>query len=459
MAEVLNLDTPHLGNRSYLVHDGDVAVAIDPPRDVDRVVALAGRAGVRIDLVLDTHGHGDWLTGGPGLSRLTGARYAGPAEIGGAARTVTLSDGDQVSVGDLTVTAVHTPGHTPGHLTYVVHDKGKLVGAFTGGSMLHGAVGRTDLNGADQTAPLAHKQWASVRALASQLPTDTQVLPMHGFGSFCSASSTSADSSTVADQLKVNPALTQDEERFVTELIASLDAYPSFYARMAPANAAGPGLPDLAPPEPVDSAELRRRIEAGEWVVDLRSRTAFAAGHLPGTLNVEAVGNVVTYLGWLLPADAPLTLIGETPEQVAEVQRELALIGVERPAAAIGSLDQLAPGVELTSFGRADFAALAERWQQGKAPYVLDVRRNSEWRDGHIDGAVHIPLHELPDRLAEVPDGEVWVHCAGGFRASIAAALLDRSGRHHVVTIDDEFSPQTLKDLPLADSTPVGAPA
>lgn len=449
---IVALDTPHLGNRSYLVHDGTVGIAVDIPRDVDRTVALAAREGVRLEWVVDTHGHGDWLTGGPALARLVGARYAGPAEIGGSGRAVTVVDGTELVAGTVTLRARHTPGHTPGHMSYVISDTttGAIQGVLTGGSLLHGAVGRTDLLGADLTRELAHRQWSSVRSLAAALPPATPVLPMHGFGSFCSAGASSGDSSTLGAETTTNPALTQAEEDFVTELLAGLDAYPSWYAQMGPRNAAGPDLADLSPPATVDAAELRRRLAAGEWVVDLRTRQAFAQGHLAGTVGFDGAENVVTYLGWLLPPDAPLTLLGPTPELVAQVRRELTLIGVDQVSGqSLGGPADWAPGDALRTFRRARFADLPAA---GDAVTVLDVRRRSEWEAGHLPQARHIPLHELPGRLAEVPDGTVWVHCAGGFRASIAAGLLDRTGRHEVVSIDDSFD--HARELAVAGSSP-----
>lgn len=436
---VLPLDTANLGNRSYLAHDGAVAVAVDVPRDVDRMIALAAEQGVRITWVLDTHGHGDWLTGGPALARLVGARYAAPEEVGGPGPRLTVADGTVVHAGAMTLRARHTPGHTLGHMSYELVDGESVFGVFSGGSLLHGAVGRPDLVGPAHTERLAHAQYASVRALVGSLPEKAVVLPMHGFGSFCSATPTSGDSSTIADEREANPALTEAEDVFVAELLAGLDAYPAYYARMAPANASGPGLIDLRPPPVAGAVEIRRRLEAGEWVVDLRSRRAFATGHLPGSWNVEGEGNAVTYLGWLVPADAPVTLLGEDAEQVARVQRELALIRLDRPAAAAtGDVATWADGQRLRSYRTGIFAELASSASAGAV--VLDVRRNLEWRDGHLAGAVHIPLHELPDRLDEVPDGEVWVHCSSGFRAAIAASLLDRAGRHRVVVVDDDYA-------------------
>ncbi len=209
---------------------------------------------------------------------------------------------------------------------------------------------------------------------------------------------------------------------------------------MAPANAAGPSEPDLSPPAEADPTELRRRIEAGEWVVDLRNRTVFAAGHVPGSLNFGLDGGFATYLGWLIEWGTPLTLLGETPDDVATAQRELVRIGIDRPAAAAtGKPEQwvVGTGVELASFPTATFADLAQV-RHHRPVTVLDVRRTDEYAAARIDGAVNIPLHELPKRLADVPTGEVWVHCAGGYRASVAASLLDAAGTR-LVAIDDSF--------------------
>ena len=149
------------------------------------------------------------------------------------------------------------------------------------------------------------------------------MLPTHGFGSFCSATQASADRSTIGLEKAENPVLTRGEEEWVADLLEGLDVWPAYYAHMGPANSAGPGAPDLSSPEPADAATLRRRIEAGEWVVDLRNRVAFAAGHVPGTFNAGLDGQFATYLGWLIPWGTPLTLLGTTAEEVAEAQREL----------------------------------------------------------------------------------------------------------------------------------------
>lgn len=396
-------------------------MVVDPQRDIDRVLDLACERGVHISHVLETHIHNDYVTGGLELSRVTGAEYVVPAgdDVGYERRAV--NDGDIVDAGPVRLQVMHTPGHTRHHVSYVLRDTGdSVVGVFTGGSMLHGTTGRTDLLGAEHTQELSHAQFHSVRRLAAELPDTTQVYPTHGFGSFCSATPASGKSSTIADQRQSNPALTRDAQSYVDELIAGLGAYPACYAHMGVINAAGPEPVDLSLPQPVDSDELRRRIEAGEWVVDLRNRTAFATGHLGGTLGFELSDNFVTYLGWLYSWGSPLTLIGHDIDQIAAARRELARIGVDNlTGSAAGDVEDLAAGTPLRSYRVAGFAALAAVLQAG-APAVLDVRQSGEFADGHIPGAINIPLHELSKRIQEVPEGEVWVHCASGYRSSIA---------------------------------------
>ena len=358
--DVSIIETSSLGDRSYLICDRDTAVVVDPQRDIDRILALADERGVRITHVLETHIHNDYVTGGLELSRTVGADYVVPAgdDVGFERRAV--RDGDVIDAGSMTLQAMHTPGHTHHHVSYVLRDADARVrGVFTGGSMLHGTTGRTDLWGTEHTDELTRAQYHSVRRLA-QLPEDTEVYPTHGFGSFCSASQSGGDSSTVGEQRETNPALTQDEQSYVDELLAGLSEYPAYYAHMGVINSEGPPPVDLSPPRPVDPDELRRRIEAGEWVVDLRERTAFAAGHLGGTYGFELSESFVTYLGWLYRWGAPLTLIGASVDQIADARRELVRIGIDDLAgSAVGEIRSLDAAGDLRSYRVADFTELS----------------------------------------------------------------------------------------------------
>ncbi|MEV2196284.1 MBL fold metallo-hydrolase [Streptomyces phaeochromogenes] len=443
------IEVAGLGNRSYLAGGGREAVVVDPPRDVDRVIAAAARRGVRISHVVETHVHNDYVTGGPELARLTGAAYLVPAGARVSFERTPVRDGYSAVVdadAGLALRALATPGHTPHHTSYVLEEGGAAVAVFTGGSLLIGTVGRPDLVEPRLTEDLARAQHASARRLADELPDETAVLPTHGFGSFCSAGRAEGGATTIGKEKSANEALTRDVDAFVADLLAGLDEVPAYYAHMGPSNAAGPAPVDLTPPAVADADEIAARLAAGEWVVDLRNRVAFAEGHVAGSFNFEAEGQLAIYLAWLIPWGRPVTLLAESAGQLAAAQRELVRVGVDRPAAAaIGEPSAwVREGEHLAAFRRATFADLAELADRaGRYPgdglVVLDVRRSSERAGGFIEGSVHIPVHTLHRRLDEIPAGEVWVHCAGGMRAAIAASLLDAAGRE-VVAVDDAFT-------------------
>lgn len=445
------VETSSLGDRSYLAHNGQVAVVVDPQRDIDRFLTAAGRLGVTITHIAETHLHNDYVSGGLALSKVTGAAYLVAADDDVAFERVPVRDGDEIRVSDgMTLRVVATPGHTFHHLSYVLDDADGPVGVFTGGSLLFGTTGRTDLLGHGHAETLAKHQHASARRLADLLPDGARVWPTHGFGSFCSATQAAGSDSTIGRERTQNPALRLEADDFVSQTLTGLDAYPAYYAHMGVRNAEGADIVDLSPVRRAQPAELRTRIDDGEWVVDLRSRKAFARRHLSGTLSFGLDGPMATWLGWLAPWGAPITLLGESPEQVAVAQRELARIGIDRPAAAAaGTPEDWAGGeAQLATLDTATFADLSEA-RAGASPrglpapdVVLDVRLANEWNAGHVDGAVHIPLPDLPARLAELPDGAVWVHCQSGYRAAAAASLLARAGRR-VVHLDDELRLET----------------
>ncbi|WP_026555175.1 MBL fold metallo-hydrolase [Arthrobacter sp. 35W] len=448
MVAIIIIETPTLGDRSYLAHDGGIAFVVDPQRDIDRILEKASTAGVQITHVLETHIHNDYVTGGLALAQATGAQYLvnGADEV--SFERTPIAGGQRIAISPtMTLDVLATPGHTLTHLSYVLTSGGRTIGVFTGGSLLFGSTGRPDLLGPEHTHELAHQQYGSAQLIAAAVPDDTQLLPTHGFGSFCSTAISHATASTVGAERLANPVLTQDEEDYVREMLAGLDAYPAYYAHMGARNLAGPKPADLAEPSQADAAQLLARIQAGEWVVDLRHRTAFAAGHAVGTLNFGLDGSFATYLGWLIPWGTPVTLLGETPDDVARAQRELVRIGVDRPAAASTGGPGQWSDAPLASYLRADFTDLANV-RHHREVAVLDVRRRGEWTERHIEGALNIPLHDVPARLDGLPPGELWVHCASGYRASIVTSMLAARGRA-VVLIDDHFSHAAKAGLPM----------
>ena len=462
------IDTPSLGDRSYLVTDGSAALVVDPQRDIDRILVAAADRGVQVTHVFETHIHNDYVSGGLALARETGAAYhvngADDVAFGRAA----IGDGDEIESGAVRVRVLATPGHTWTHLAYAVLDAvtGEVAGVFTGSSLLRGSTGRPDLLGARHARALASAQHASAHRLASLLPGHTPVFPTHGFGSFCAAGPPSGGpaQATIAGERRANPALTLTEDRYVASVLAGLDAVPRYYARMGSANAVGADAPALLPPPRVLSGQVPGRVAAGDWVADLRDRRAFAAAHVPGSLNFELGPGFATHLGWLLPPGARLTLLANAPSQVAAAQRELSRIGVDQVAAAAiaGPADWLG-GEDPASFPVSGFRGLAAA-RRGGGITILDVRRPLEWAASHIDGALHIPLHELPGRIGELPGRmagrpvPVWVHCQGGYRASIAASLLDAAG-HQAIAVDDDYERAAAAGLPLIGRAVPAVPA
>jgi hydroxyacylglutathione hydrolase len=427
--------TPGLGDNSYLLVSGDEAALVDPQRDVDRFLDAARARGATVRWVLETHLHNDYVSGALEVRSRTGAEVVAPARGGYGFPVRGVAEGNEVEVGDLRVTAIETPGHTPEHVSYVVHEGGEPVAVFTGGSLMVGAAGRTDLLGDDLAEDLTRAQFRTLRRLA-RLPDHVRVLPTHGAGSFCSAGPPARDRvSTVGEERRRNRALAlADEDEFVRRQLGALLAYPRYYRFMAPINRSGPRLlEELAAPVPMAPEEVESAVARGAWVVDGRLRTLFARAHLPGSVNVELLDDFASYVGWVVPWGAAMVLILPEPEEEAlqEAWTQLLRVGYDRVEGYLrGGVEAwAASGRPVASYRLAGLEELCRRFLRGSPPAVLDVRQRLEWDAGHIPGSLHVFVGDLPDRLDEVPrDREVWVICASGHRASVAASLLDRSG-------------------------------
>ncbi|MCH9641661.1 MAG: MBL fold metallo-hydrolase [Actinomycetia bacterium] len=440
---VIPLDSSGLGDRSYVAHDGEHALVVDPQRDFDRVEELLAEHGLTLTHVAETHIHNDYVTGGLELARRHGATYVVPGDVELSFAGLAVRDGDSFSVGDLRVDVIHTPGHTPHHVSFAVCKGDHLGAVFTGGSLLYGSVGRPDLVAPDLAVKQAHDQWHSVRRLADTLDDKTPIYPTHGFGSFCAATQAKGLSSTIGNEKAINPALTEAEEKFVTNLLAGLDVFPAYYAHMGPANAAGPKDVDLSMPEQVDPAVLRERIVAGEWVVDLRSRNVFAAGHVPGALNFDLDGAFINYLAWMIPWGTPVTLLGRTPEQVRAAHRELVRVGIDNAVgqATGGPQAWLEDPATAQRLEQVDFHGVAAALAADPDTYLLDTRQILEWDAGHLATAVFMPFYEVADRLEEIPrDRPVYVFCGSGYRAAAVASLLMHHNFTNIVHVDDDFA-------------------
>lgn len=435
------LETPTLGNRGYLIHNGQSALAIDVQRDYTRWLDTADKAGVTITHVFETHMHNDYVTGGYKLAQEIRAEYIVPEGSGQQFESTTVKDSMTFIVGDLKVTALHTPGHTPHHMSYAVTD-GQKTAVCTGGSLLYGTVGRTDLISEEQTEGLTRLQYESAHKLIESLPATTDIYPTHGFGSFCSSSDGSgATASTLGIEAKINVALTHDEETFVDSIIRGLGPYPRYYAHMGEANRAGPGvvaqlhIHDYAP------EDIARALKADRsWVVDVRSRKAFATAHPEAALGIELGQSFATYTGWLLPWSDNITLVGDTEEAIVNAYTELSRIGMDPfVSGATHDIKPYLAAAPNSSYALKTFDDLKKLFDANKKPFVLDVRLPIDWDDSHVEGSLNIALHELMSSMDRLPkDQPIWVHCASGYRASIAASLIDRYERTPIL-IDDTF--------------------
>jgi hydroxyacylglutathione hydrolase len=456
--KIINIDTPTLGDRSYLVHDGKTALVVDPQRDIDRVEDLLIKEGVSLGAVVETHMHNDYVSGGLVLAQEYGVKYIVHEQDPVTFERTTVKDQEIIAISNFAIQALHTPGHTFTHLSYaLMTDQDKYQAVFTGGSLLHGSTGRPDLLGPDHAATLARLQHGSANRLANLLEDSVSIHPTHGFGSFCAATLTSGDSSTIKDERQTNPALLFNVDDFVSQTLAGLDVFPAYYKHMGPANQAGAGPIDLSELPKMSSEEVIKAIASGSWVVDIRSRDKWVKQHVPGSLSFGVDGSFATYLGWLFPYDEKLYLISDKADEIKTAQRELVRIGIERPQAAyVGSLDEFEV---LASTKAVTFADVVGALVNPEI-LVLDVRRNSEREASHIKGTSHIPLHELSKRVEELPkDKEIWVHCAGAYRAAAAVGILEKAGLNAVLINQPYEATLQVKQLPIvlghADAGPV----
>ncbi len=390
-----------------------------------------------IRYVFETHVHNDYVSGALDLKEATGAEIVAAARGGYGFPHRTVSDGDELQLGELRLLTLETPGHTPEHVSYLVHDvhSDDPVGVFSGGSLMVGGAGRTDLLGEELTQELTRAQFQTMQRLA-KLPDSVQVLPTHGAGSFCGVGGprTKDRVSTIGEERTRNAALTaSSEEEFLREQLSGLLAYPLYYRHMAPINRTGPTpLGELRKPQGLSAEHVAKRLERGVWAVDARSGSEFARAHIPGAVNVELADSFGSYVGWVVPFNAPLVLVLPDPEDASleEATAQLWRVGYERIQGYLaGGMDAWAASLPLSSYGVAELEDLCRAYRAGQAKNILDVRQKREWDRGHIPESRHIFVGDLGSHIDEVPrDGEVWAICASGQRSAIAASILDREG-------------------------------
>lgn len=454
---------PSLGHASYLLGSEATgeALVLDARRDVDGYYEFARGRGLRIAYAVDTHQHNDYVSGITQLhSRspmelLAGAR----AQLGYATRP--LEDGERLSMGEIEFETLHTPGHTPEHISLLVRDKSRgeePLMLLSGGALLVADVARPDLLGAEAEKRMHAK--ALCRTLKEKilpLPDHVLVYPAHVAGSLCGGHIGSMLVTTIGYERRLNTmlALIDREREFEKRCLdrGPLPSIPSYWRRMRRKNTDGPALLRiLAEPPALRPKAFARHILDGGLVVDCRSSEAFAGGHIPGSLNIGAGNAFPTWAGSVVPEDADILLVVDEPGQLWDIYWKLLRIGYKEPVGwlAGGMLAWRAAGEPVGSMPQWTPKELDAHRREKTSLYILDVRQPGEWNAGHIPDAHHISGSELPAHVDEVPkDKTIAVYCGSGYRSSVAASLLRRSGHHDVYNIAGGFSAWAAQKLPI----------
>lgn len=442
-----------LAQASYLIgcQASGEAVVVDPLRDADLYVTAAAEEGVRITHVTETHIHADFASGSRELAHRTGAQLllsgeGGPdwlygfAEADGAR---ILRDGDEFRIGNVRVRAIHTPGHTPEHLSFLVVDGAATdepMGILTGDFVFVGDVGRPDL--LEKAAGVSGTMEAGARQLFQSLkrleglPDHLQIWPGHGAGSACGKALGAVPMSTLGYERRVNWAFQhEDEAGFVEAVLADQPEPPRYFAEMKRMNRDGPVILGHAPePGHLGPDLLQRALDQGDPVVDIRSRDAFAGGHVPGTLSIPLNRAFTNWAGWLLPYDEPIYLVAEGLAHARDAVRDLSLIGIDQVHGFFGAevLEQWEG--RFGSLQSARTVPVEEaRSMVDQGALLLDVRARTEVEAGRPAGSHHLHLGYLEREMERIPsDGMVLVSCESGGRSAIAQSVLLAQGREAV---------------------------
>ncbi|MBA2116813.1 MBL fold metallo-hydrolase [Bremerella alba] len=458
---------PGLAIASYIVGDeksGEAAV-IDPTRDVDDFIEFAKEHGLHIRHIIETHVHADFVSGALELkARLNDQATLYCSGYGGENWTQSFADqhvkvGDSVKMGDLRFEFQHVPGHTPEHIAITLFDTSRSNDTpwlmFSGDFLFVGDVGRPDLLGEEEKKELAHQLYESCFQRLTELPDITEVFPAHGAGSLCGKAIGSRRSSTVGYERRFNPSLQElPEKQWVDRLLNEMPLSPPYFKRMKKVNRDGPAIVGVELPgqQRISAQQLFERTCEECLVVDVRSKEAFAAAHIPDAINIPLGDNLPTWAGWVLPYDRPILLVSDNPADVKSVTTNLLRVGFDDVQGhlqeGIGAWET--SGYPLAMLNTLSVHELEKKHKEEKQLTVLDVRTDKEWNEGHIEGAVHIHGGTLQESLGEIAkDKPVAVVCGSGYRASIASSFLQRAGFERVSNVIGGMSAWKSAKFPM----------
>jgi glyoxylase-like metal-dependent hydrolase (beta-lactamase superfamily II)/rhodanese-related sulfurtransferase len=455
-----------LAHASYMMASEGEAVVVDPQRDVDIYLKAAEANQVSIRHIFETHLHADFVSGHRELAARTGAKIYIGAHAEATFPHVAVEDGFELRVGKMRVAALATPGHTAESLCLVITDEEQSSEAWavlTGDTLFLGDVGRPDLSRSYTPVQLAGMLYDSLHNKILELADNVLVYPAHGAGSLCGRNMRAEKVSTIGTERLTNYALQiKSREEFIEELTSNLPARPEYFLQDAEINRTGAAaLSELPVLLPIEPADLKTLLTDGGIALDVRPGEQFAAGHVPGSVNIALSGQFASWAGALLGLAARPVLIAESDEAVAEARMRLARVGLEDALGylrgGVGAWEDA--GLPLAPLPQISVDVLSQKLQD-RSLQVLDVRREREWEDGHIPRASWWPLDNFkvapPEIDRSVP---IAVHCKGGYRSMIACSLLQRAGFQNVVNVVGGFDAWQEAELPVSIDKPVEAGA
>jgi hydroxyacylglutathione hydrolase len=435
-----------LAHASYLIGADGEAVVIDPQRDVDQYVAEAESQNLKIKYIVETHLHADFVSGHRELADKTGAKIVFGKQAGATFPHRAVGDGEQLTIGHVTLRIMETPGHTPESICVLVNDaeQGSVSKLFTGDTLFIGDVGRPDLAGGKgyTSQAMAAMMYDSLHNKILKLEDSVEVYPAHGAGSMCGKNLSTETSSTIGQQRKFNYALQpMSKDQFVTLMTADLPEAPAYFSKDAEINRSGAeALSHLPDPQALSPQQVHEASQHGCVILDVRSATEFGAAHVPGSLNIGLSGQFASWAGSLIPMTAPLVIVANSAAQVDEAQMRLARIGMERITGylADGVDGWRAAGFETAQVPQISVAELRSLLSAKSDLQVIDVRRPAEFDGGHAPGATSAPLAKFREKLLLLglnPERPSAIICAGGYRSSAATSIARQLGFTNLLNV------------------------
>lgn len=435
-----------LAHASYLIGSEGEAAVVDPQRDVDEYLAEADAEGLKIKYVIETHLHADFVSGHQEIAARTGAEiiFGEKADVEFEHRAV--REGEEITVGKVLLRFIETPGHTPEGICILAtntEDPAEPQKLLTGDTLFIGDVGRPDLAGGKGYTPqmMAEMMHESLHGKLLKLPDDVEVYPAHGAGSMCGRNMSKETSSTIGEQRKFNYALKpMSKEDFVTMMTADLPEAPVYFPRDAEINRSGArGLSELQPPAALTPQQALELRDEGHVLLDVRSAADFGVAHVPGSTNIGLGGQFAMWAGSLIPLNAAIVIIADTGAQIDESVVRLARVGIENVKGYLagGVQSWREAGLPVDAIEQISVAQLQEQMASNDLQ-IVDVRRPAEYVNGHVPHAFNAPLASLDKSLGPLPlekDKLTAVICAGGYRSSAAASLLQKQGFSNLLNV------------------------